>query len=215
MTKYVYVVISKTYTNFARTIRAVGGIKYNHASIALDEGLQELYGFGRQKHAALFTGKLVKENISRFTLDKVQNVDVAIFKIPVTEEQYDDIAGFIRLVHEDREYMYNLFSVLTYPLTKGLSVYKAFTCIEFIMYLLTRLGMEFEKPLYAYKPDALMNLLEDDLLYQGNLLDYVCEKKAITNYFDRMSVPEYKDNAIGLSKILARTLTLRKNELYS
>ena len=188
MTKYIYVIISSTYTNFARTIRTVGRVKYNHASISLDEGLHDIYGFGRQKHAALFTGKLVKENISRFTLDKVQNVDVSIFRIPVTEKQYDDISEFIKCVYEDREYMYNLFSVLTYPLTKGFSVYKAFTCIEFIMYLLTRIGMEFDKPLYAYKPDDLLELLGDDLFYQGNLLEYVNEKKAVTNYFDRMSV---------------------------
>ena len=129
MAKNIYIVISKTCTNFGKTIRTVGRVRYNHASIALDEGLRELYSFGRQKHAALLTGKLVRENISRFTLDKVSNVDITVFKVPVTDEQYDDLTEFIRTVYEDREYLYNLFSVLTYPLTKGLSVYKAFTCI--------------------------------------------------------------------------------------
>ena len=214
MAKNIYVVVSSTYTYFGKTIRMFGKIRYNHASIALDDKLQEIYSFGRQKHAALLTGKLVKENISRFTLDKESNVDVTIFKIPVTEEQYRDIRDFIHAVHEDREYLYNLFSVLTYPLTKGLSVYKAFTCIEFIMYLLTRVGMEFGRPLYEYKPDDLLELLRDDILFQGNLLEYVNEKKTVTNYFDRLSVPEYKESAVCLSKLLARTVTLRKNELY-
>lgn len=214
MAKNIYVVVSSTYTYFGKTIRVFGKIRYNHASIALDDKFQEIYSFGRQKHAALLTGKLVKENISRFTLDKESNVDVTIFKIPVTEEQYRDIRDFIHAVHEDREYLYNLFSVLTYPLTKGLSVYKAFTCIEFIMYLLTRVGMEFGRPLYEYKPDDLLELLRDDILFQGNLLEYVNEKKAVTNYFDRLSVPEYKESAVCLSKLLARTVTLRKNELY-
>ena len=214
MAKNIYVVVSSTYTYFGKTIRVFGKIRYNHASIALDDKLQEIYSFGRQKHAALLTGKLVKENISRFTLDKEFNVDVTIFKIPVTEEQYRDISDFIHAVHEDREYLYNLFSVLTYPLTKGLSVYKAFTCIEFIMYLLTRVGMEFGRPLYEYKPDDLLELLRDDILFQGNLLEYVNEKKTVTNYFDRLSVPEYKESAVCLSKLLARTVTLRKNELY-
>lgn len=214
MVKSVYIVISSTYTYFGKTIRTFGKIRYNHASIALDEGLHEIYSFGRQKHTALLTGKLVRENISRFTLNKESNVDVTIFKIPVSEEQYDDLVAFIHSVYNDREYLYNLFSVLTYPLTKGLSVYKAFTCIEFIMYLLTRVGKEFDKPLYVYKPDDLLTLLESELMYQGNLLEYVEEKKAVTNYFDRLSIPEYKESAVCLSKLLARTVTLRKNELY-
>lgn len=214
MSKNIYIIISSTCTNFAKTIRTFGRVRYNHASISLDENLHEIYSFGRQKHTALLTGKLVRENISRFTLDKVSHVDVAIFKVPVTEEQYDDIVEFIHSVYSDREYLYNLFSVLTYPLTKGLSVYKAFTCIEFIMYLLTRVGKEFDRPLYEYKPDDLLVLLEENLMYQGNLLEYVEEKKTVTNYFDRLSVPEYKESAVCLSKLLARTVTLKKNELY-
>lgn len=214
MEKYLYIAISSTYTIFGKTIRTFGRVRYNHASISLDEAFKEIYSFGRQKHAAVLTGKLVKENISRFTLDKVSNVDVAVFKVPVSEEQYDDIVEFIHSVYTDREYLYNLFSVLTYPLTKGLSVYKAFTCIEFIMYLLTRVGMEFDRPLYEYKPDDLLELLKEDMMYQGNLLEFVEEKKANTDYFDRLSVPEYKESAVCLSKLLARTLTLRKNELY-
>ncbi len=214
MSKSIYVVISSTCTNFGKTIRAIGKVRYNHASVSLDEQMHEIYSFGRQKHSALLTGKLVKENISRFTLDKVSHVDVTVFKIDVTEEQYKDITEFIRDVYSDREYLYNLFSVLTYPLTKGLSVYKAFTCIEFIMYLLTRLDMEFDKPLYEYKPDDLLTMLEDNIYYQGNLVEYVVEKKAMTNYFDPFSVPDCKESAICLSKLLARTVTLRKNELY-
>lgn len=214
MAKNVYIVVSSTYTKFGKTIRIFGKIRYNHASMALDPGLQEMYSFGRQKHNVLLTGKLVKENISRFTLDRVSNVDVTIFEIPVTDKQYENLKNCIRSVYEDKDYLYNLFSVLTYPLTKGLSVYKAFTCIEFIMYLLTLGGMEFDKPLYEYKPDDLLEILHDKIIYEGNLLEYVKEKKANTDYFDRLSVPDVKDSAVCLSKLILRTVTLRKNELY-
>lgn len=214
MAKNLYIVISSTYTYFGRTIRTFGRIRYNHASIALDEGLNEIYSFGRQKHTALLTGKLVRENITRFTLNKTSHVDVTVFKIPVSEEKYNEIVDTIHTVYNDREYLYNLFSVLTYPLTKGLSVYKAFTCIEFIMYLLTKTGMDFDKPLYVYKPDDLLEMFKDNILYQGNLLEYVDHEKVKTDYFDPMSVPDYKESAICLSKLLVRTVTLRKNELY-
>jgi len=214
MTKNIYIIISKTYTNFGRIIRTFGRVHYNHASISLDEELKEIYSFGRKKHKAILTGKLVKENISRFTLNKASNVDITIFKIEVEQENYDDIRNIIDTVYNDREYMYNLFSVLTYPLTGGLSVYKAFSCIEFIMYLLTRCGCEFDRPLYEYKPDHLLTLLGDNIMFKGNMLDFVKEKTAVTDYFDAMSVEEYKESAVCISKLLARTITLRKNNLY-
>ena len=74
--------------------------------------------------------------------------------------------------------------------------------------------MEFDKPLYEYKPDDLLQILENNVYYQGNMLEYVVEKKAVTNYFDRMSVPDYKESAVCLSKLLVRTVMFRKNELY-
>lgn len=214
MEKNIYIVISKTYTRFGGVIRAVGRVKYNHTSIVLDEEYKEIYAFARQRHKVLLTGRLVKENVSRFTFNKRTDVDVAIFKIPVTEEQYSIVKGIVSKVYRDPDYIYNLFSVLTYPLTKGLSVYKAFTCVEFVMYILKEIGYDFNKPLPTYKPDDLLTLFSNEMIYQGNFLDLLTEKKAETDYFDSFRFADFIDSIRCTSKLLYRTATLRHNELY-
>lgn len=212
--KNIYIIISKTNTRFGKMIRAFGGIKYNHASIALDRELSEIYSFARQRHSLVLSGKLVRENISRFTLNIATTVDATIFEVPVTNEQYIKVRKLIEEIYNDREYLYNLFSVLTYPLTKGLSVYKAFTCNEFAMYVLKILGHEVKKPLYQYKPDDLLDILSDRIYYQGNLLEYVKEQTSVTDYFDGIRVCDIKESIMCISKLLFRTLTLKKNNLY-
>lgn len=214
MSKSIYILISQTNTRFGKIIRKFGKIQYNHASIALDSELSEIYSFARQRHSLVLTGKLVKENISRFTLNRATNIDATIFEVPVTEEQYDEIKALIEEIYNDKEYLYNLFSVLTYPLTKGLSVYKAFTCNEFAMYVLKLLGHEVQKPLYQYKPDDLLEILGDRIYYQGNLLEYVKEKKVKTDYFDGIRMIDIHDSIMCISKLLFRTITLKKNNLY-
>lgn len=212
--KNIYLIISKTNTRFGRLIRKFGKIQYNHASIALDNELSEIYSFARQRHSLVLSGKLVRENISRFTLNIATTVDVTIFEVSVTEEQYAEVKKLIYDIYNDREYLYNLFSVLTYPLTKGLSVYKAFTCNEFAMYVLTILGHKVEKPLFQYKPDDLLEILKDKVYYQGNLLEYVKEKSAVTDYFDGIGISDIQESAKCISKLLFRTMTLKKNNLY-
>lgn len=212
--KYIYLLISQTNTRFGKLIRKFGKIQYNHASIALDSELSEIYSFARQRHSLVLTGKLVRENISRFTLNRATHIDATIFKVPVTAEQYDEIRALIEEIYNDKEYLYNLFSVLTYPLTKGLSVYKAFTCNEFAMYVLKILGHEIKKPLYQYKPDDLLEMLEDRIYYQGNLLEYVTEKTVKTDYFDGIRMIDIHDSVMCISKLLFRTITLKKNQLY-
>lgn len=214
MSKSIYILISQTNTRFGKLIRKFGKIQYNHASIALDSELSEIYSFARQRHSLVLTGKLVKENISRFTLNRATNINATIFEVPVTEEQYDEIKALIEEIYNDKEYLYNLFSVLTYPLTKGLSVYKAFTCNEFAMYVLKLLGHEVQKPLYQYKPDDLLEILGDKIYYQGNLLEYVKEKKVKTDYFDGIRMIDIHDSIMCISKLLFRTITLKKNNLY-
>lgn len=214
MGQNIYIVISKTPTGIGKLIRKVAKVKYNHASMSFDSDLHEIYAFARQKYTVLLTAKLVKENISRFTLDKVDTIDTTIFKIPVSDEVYMDVRRTVNQISYDPEYIYNYSSLITYPITKGISVYKAFTCIEFVMFILTQLGYTFDKPLCTYKPDDLLKILEDKIYYQGNLVEYVEEKKVESDFFDKANIPDVKNSFISLYRLLYRTLGFRKNQLY-
>lgn len=169
---HLYIMISQTHTGFAMALRRVGGLRYNHASVALDDRLDHLYSFARPSYRAPMLARLNRESVSRYTLHREDFVDVVILRLPVTRSQYQWAAEVIRQVEQDEEYLYNLFSVITYPILGGFCTYKCFSCVEFVMYLLQGIGVELDRPLYRYKPEDLLTLFPQHLHFQGNLLDY-------------------------------------------
>lgn len=183
---FVYIMISQTHTGFAMALRRVGGLHYNHASIALDDRLNHLYSFARPNYRTPMLARLNRESVSRYTLLRERFVDVVIFRLPVTQAQYEWARAAIRQVEQDEEYLYNLFSVLTHPLTGGFCTYKSFSCIEFVMYLLQGMGIKLDQPLYRYKPGDLLTLFPQHLHFQGNLLDY-CPEGEDPDYFAPVS----------------------------
>ena len=174
--KKIYIIISRTPTRFGSVIRKLGKVKYNHASVALDPQLNEIYAFARLRHNTLLLAWLMRENLDRFTLRKHNNINVTVFAIPVSEEQYDRVRLTIDTIRSDPQYMYNYLSVLSFPMFHGFETYKAYSCIEFVMHILNDdLDISAKKPLCSYTPDDLLTFLESYVLYCGNLLDY-CKK---------------------------------------
>lgn len=211
--KNIYIMISSTPTRFGGILRRFGGISYNHASIGLDKRLNRLYSFARIQHNSLLLCGLVKETVPRFTLKKKDNVDVMIFKLPVTTKQYKDIEERIAFFYNNEEYLYNLFSVLSYPITKGFATYKAFSCIEFVIDILGCTDYKFDKPAYQYTPDDFVELFADYLLFDGNLLDYCTEYGEDERYFAPMSVDVAKKSVKSLSRIVHRSFFERSSDI--
>ena len=63
--KAIYILLTDTGTWFSRAIKLYTGAPYNHASIALDEELNELYSFGRKVYTNPFSAGFVQEHIDR------------------------------------------------------------------------------------------------------------------------------------------------------
>lgn len=204
-TKYIYIIISQTATRFGYALRKVGRVTYNHAAIALDADLQEWYSFARKQHKTALIGGMVKESVERYTLRKRSYVQVTIFRIPVTNEQYTELQKQIDWIWQDEEYKYNLFSVLTYPITKGFSVYKAYSCIEFVMTMMKRLGYDLQKPIPEYTPDDLLQMFEDCIWFQGNLLDYKSADLRDDVYFAAIKKEQYIQSCLELKEIIKRS----------
>lgn len=208
--KNVYIILSQTRTKFGRAIRRVGKVKYNHTAIALDDDFDEWYSFARKHHSAVLTGGVVKENIQRYTLKKDGDVQCAIFRISLSDKKYEKIKKNIVRIHNDSEYIYNLFSVLTYPVFKGFKTYKAFTCAEFVAYLLDSAGFGgmFKEEFYKYTPDDIGKFLNDYLVYEGDLRDYVLNKnrddKVTVEYFKHFSRVDLRESIVNLYRMFAR-----------
>ena len=166
----IYVILSQTQTKFGRCIRKVADQTYNHVSIALDPDLSRVYAFARPPRYALLSGGLVRESRDRYTMGNGRPVPVSVYRIPVTGGQYQWVCDTVGTMADNPAYLYNLFSVLTFPLLKGFSVRQAYSCVEFAAWVLAALGYLGEgKAPCTYRPDDLPLLLSGSLVYRGDI----------------------------------------------
>lgn len=204
--RYIYIMISETTTRFGYLLRCVGKVRFNHASVALDEELNECWSFARrQYHAPLIFG-LVKETMDRFTLHRFSDVQVLIFRIPVTEEQYQGVRQMIAAIRQDDEYIYNLFSVLTFPLFKGFAIYKAYSCIEFTMNVIRQLKFTLDMPACRYTPDDLIEFLSEYRYFEGNLLDYKKSSERDDAFFQPICFSQILQSGWNLLRLMKRSV---------
>ena len=204
-TKAIYIMISSTGTRFAKTIRKIGKQQFNHSSISLDADLRRTYGYARPQHNAVLMGRLVRETLERYTLGKDEPVEIAVFKIPVTPEEYDWVKKELAIRLNNKEYMYNLFSVLTYPIFKGYSVENMYTCIEFVAHIMKKLGYLLDKPACKYTPDDLLTYFEANMVYRGDVRGIMTYNPENKNYFAPMSMKVAMGNMKALFRLIKRT----------
>jgi hypothetical protein len=129
-------------------------------------------------------------------------------------------------------------SVILFPFFKGFETYKSYSCVEFVMHLLSDdLSFPTEKRLCSYTPDDLLNLLSQYVYYSGNLLDYYKESENIEvadnntktlclktaentmitvdgriaeNYFGRMTFGMFLKSCGAIISIIVRTLSFKR-----
>lgn len=211
---YIYIVISETPTEFGKVIRKFAKIKYNHASIAFDQELKQLYSFGRRQYRNPLNAGLIKEYPERFTLRRFSRINVRIYRVPVTKEQYTlGKSRILEIKHDSDGYIYNLFSVLSYPVFKGFHTYKAYSCAEFVAHMVRVMGiiMDPAKLNCEYTPEEIGSYVSNCLFFEGNLLDYCTwVPPVVGNFFDK---PAYtltaKTNCVLPVKLLYRKIKFR------
>jgi len=204
---YIFLIISETPSRFGRVIRFFTKTKYNHASLAFDEGLRQLYSFGRRQNKVPLNAGLVKEYPERFSLGKVDCVNVRIYKIPVTRNQYLRGKRRIKQIMDDPDgYLYNLFSVLSYPIFHGFHTYKAYSCAEFVAHMLDYMGVVLDgnKCEYEYTPQEIAESLDTQIVFEGNLLEYCNYEHSVPEYFFKN--PRYFSATYITCTVIARLL---------
>jgi hypothetical protein len=137
---HVYVVLSDTGTLFTRMIRLYTGAQYNHASIAFDPNLNEIYSFGRKNPRNPFIGGFVKENIRS---DLFRNASYEIYRCTVSASQYRKIRGIIREFERDAQrYKYNLSGLLGIMLNIPVNRDRSFFCSQFVASVFEQAGAQ-------------------------------------------------------------------------
>lgn len=170
--KTVYVVLTQTGTLFSQTIKLFTRDSLNHASIAFDEALTEVYSFGRKSFHNPFIAGLIRE---QFTEPFYKDTYCAIVKFEVDEEHYTWMKARVGEMFRNRDqYRYHLFGLFGVLLNRSFQRERAFFCSQFVAYLFEEAGCQaLTKPSYLVRPTDFCRSIWATTIYQGPLAQYI------------------------------------------
>lgn len=166
--KQVYIILSDTGTWFTRLIRLYTKAPFNHASIAFDPDLSEVYSFGRKSPTNPFIGGFVKEDMRGELFDDAL---CAVYSCTVNESRYRRIRSIVqRFESESHQYKYNFIGLLTLILKIRFERKRAYFCSQFVASVFEQGGVTLvPKSSVFTTPFDLGCSKELRLTYQGEL----------------------------------------------
>lgn len=170
----IYVLLTDTGTLFTKLIKRFTSAPYNHASIALDAGLNNMYSFGRKQAKNPWTAGFVEEDVYEGTFRYFPNTRCVLLRLSVTRKQHDAIARFIWSVQQDRHaYRYNLVGLLGVLFKVRLKRKKAYFCSQFVAEALASAGFSMDGlPPVLATPDDFLRHPAFEIVYEGSLFEY-------------------------------------------
>ncbi|WP_211326495.1 hypothetical protein [Paenibacillus flagellatus] len=132
--KKLYILLTDTGTLLTRTIKAYTKEPYNHASIAFDAELRDVYSFGRKCESNPFRGGFVKETIrGPLFLNEDHDTTCALYVCEVGKAAYDRIRRTVREMQKrEDDYKYNLLGLFGVMLNVRLKRKNAYFCSQFV-----------------------------------------------------------------------------------
>lgn len=170
----VYVLLTDTGTMFTKIIKCFTSAPYNHASLALDLELNEVYSFGRKRaHNPLIAG-FVKEDVYEGTFRHFPNTTCVLLQLKIPTRTYEDLLRMIEYYKwEYQLYRYNLLGVLGALFKLDVAPKKAYFCSQFVAETLRNLGLSlWERPSTLVAPHDFLLHPAFELIYEGKLYDY-------------------------------------------
>ncbi|GIN38973.1 MULTISPECIES: hypothetical protein [Heyndrickxia] len=167
----IYLLLTDTGTMFTRMIKLFTQEPLNHASLAFDDNLVEVYSFGRKNMRNPFIGGFVKENI-RTGLFK--HAKCAIYSCTVSEKQYQEMRRkIINFENNKQNYKYNLIGLIGVLFNIEIERKNAYFCSQFVASVLKDSGVVLiNKPLAFVTPSDLKATSPFQLVYEGKLNFY-------------------------------------------
>lgn len=173
--KNIYVILSATPTIMGKFIRVFTRSCFNHSSISLTEGWEEMYSFARYRAANPLVGGFVKEFPGRLSHGREQeDVYIKVYKIPVSNRQFEQIKRFIYGIRDDHEKnIYDTLAAIGIFLGYRINTYKAFTCSDFVAQSLSRGQIISESCVRKnIVPDEMQQFLDKYTVFCGCLKNY-------------------------------------------
>lgn len=172
--KQVYILLTNTGSLLTKMIKLYTKKPYNHASIALDHNLSEVYSFGRKTARNPFIGGFVKEDVRNGLF---KQADCALYSITVSVDQIQKMKHYLQDIEaRKKQYRYNFLGLFGVMLNKPFKRKNAFFCSQFVAFVLKESAiMDFEKPLALIAPHDLQCVPDVQLVYEGKLKGYLID----------------------------------------
>ena len=169
--KSIYIVLTDTGTRFTRMIKFVTRAPYNHASIALDPELNEVYSFGRKSMRCFLKAGFVREHPDAGIYAVQKSTTCVVYELKIDDERHARIVEEIaRFEKQADRYKYNLLGFVNFALRRPLPRRSAFFCSEFVAHVLDRAGLNLPgKPPGLTAPHDFMKCPELKKIYEGPL----------------------------------------------
>ena len=170
----IYILLTYSGSVLSRVINKKTQEPYSHVSIAFDEGLKELYSFGRLRPRNPIYAGFVKEDIANGTYARFPETTCAVYSLEINEKQYKRLMMEIeRFILSDHRYRYNFIglvgALVNYPIERKYNYF----CSQFVSSLLTNSGIKLiSKEAGLTAPRDFRECDELNLIYEGNLQSY-------------------------------------------
>ncbi|MGZ9582958.1 hypothetical protein [Paenibacillus marinisediminis] len=148
----------------------------NHASIAFDLQLSEIYSFGRTQRWNPLSGGFLREQVVGDLIRSANRTTrCAIYSCTVNEAMYKRIYSRVQYIEENRKkYRYNLIGILGIALRIKIERRNAYFCSQFVASLFQDNGDPIiEKDAEWVIPEDFRNCSRLKLIYKGDLRDAV------------------------------------------
>jgi hypothetical protein len=176
---HVYVMLTDTGTLFSRSIRCWTGRPLNHASLALDPDLDEVYSFGRLHPGNPLRAGFVRERVwGSLIREESRHTPCAIYRCRLGRTAWLKLlAELDRFRVESARYGYNLAGLLAVAAGIEWRRPDKFFCSQFVAHLFAAAGAPLAaSPPALTKPCDLESSPRLELLFRGDLREY-CMKR--------------------------------------
>lgn len=167
------IVLSQTGTYVSRFIRLFTRKLYNHASVALNLSLEEIYSFCRTYRHLPLSATFNREFIGKGTFGLFLTIPCEIYAIRLDPAEKQEFLRYLEHFKKCRSrYSHNILGLCTTFFHIRWMRYWKLHCSEFVVRLLEFTDVALEKSPSLYTPDDLCGLPELHMIYRGELNRY-------------------------------------------
>ncbi|WP_433594972.1 hypothetical protein [Lysinibacillus xylanilyticus] len=167
----IYIVLTKTGTLLSKAIGMYTGREMNHASVAFDEELYEMYSFGRRQLNNPLSGGFLREDPERGLFE---TADCVIYRCKISHYQYLEMIKIVQYMYWNRDrYKYNFIGLFGVMMQKEVRRERAYFCSQFVAMLLKVGGLKVCQNPALMTPHCIAQLPYLEKVYAGKLADYL------------------------------------------